>query len=434
MRVGKWTQAIRSSLWFVPMIIVLGAMALAIGMLYLDTKVSDEVLAKFPRLFGAGADSERAMLAAIATSMITVAGVTFSITMVAVAQSASQYTPRVLGNFMRDRGNQMVLGVFVGVFAYCLVVIRTIRGDEDIRFVPSVSVVLAFVLALVAMGFLIYFIHHIAGSLQASTLLHRVRIDTERAVDILFPEELGGEAEADDLAVAGEYQWAPVASPDTGYVQRVDDAALLKAARKAHAIVRMDRGIGEFVVAGEALISVRDSKRVSEEEAAAMAKAFMIGSNRTIDQDAVFGIRQMVDVAMKALSPAENSTTTAIRSLDHISAVLCRLAPRRLQSEVRADEESDEPRVIARGPSFRSLVNTGFDEIRRSAAGNVNILERMLAVIERVASFTEASDRRAVLAEHVDRIEEVARRTVPADEERLGIEQRCQEVRRVLEA
>jgi uncharacterized membrane protein len=148
--------ALRSSLWFLPSLIVLGSGALAITFIEIDSRFSLTLSTNFPRLFGAGAEGSRGMLSSIASSMITVAGVTFSITIVALAQASNQYSSRILRNFMRDRGNQSVLGVFLGVFTYCLLVLRSIRGSDEAQFVPSLSVFGALVLALVAIGFLIF--------------------------------------------------------------------------------------------------------------------------------------------------------------------------------------------------------------------------------------------------------------------------------------
>jgi uncharacterized membrane protein len=216
-----WNQ-LSGSLWFLPGVLVLAFIVLAVGLVEAEGMVDREVLADFPRLFGAGAESSRSMLATIAGSVITVAGVTFSITIVAVTQASSQYTPRVLRNFMRDRPSQVVLVVFVGIFAYCLVVIRTIRGDEELRFIPSVAVLGAFALALVGMGFLIYFIHHIAGTLQASSILERVSAETVRAVDRLFPDEVAEEATEPSGARAADSlhgsPWAAVPARATGYL------------------------------------------------------------------------------------------------------------------------------------------------------------------------------------------------------------------------
>lgn len=421
---------IRYSLWFLPMVIVAAAVALAVGMLVLDSYVSQEALRSFPRLFGATAESERTMLSAIATSMITVAGVTFSITMVAVAQSASQYSSRVLGNFMRDHTNQVVLGVFVGVFAYCLVIMRTLRGTDEIEFVPAISALVAFLLALVAMGFLIYFIHHVASTLQSSTILMRVRIDTENAIERLFPDELGEEMEEvvpTELEDQAGASWHPVPSHKTGYIETVTEEPLFRAATEHHAIIRLDHPVGAFVAEGETLLSVCWLDAPGDPHDLPVQAAIGISRTRTVEQDAEFGIRQMVDVALKALSPGINDTTTAVNCIDHLSAVLCLAAHRRIAGRVRAD--GGRAAVIARGPTFRSLTDTAFDQIRRNAEGNITVLERLLASLERIAGFTRSSERRAVLIDHVDRIREVAARTIPADAERRRVERRCAEAR-----
>ena len=190
---------LRSSLWFLPTLIVFGSGVLAVAFIELDSRLSFKLLTNFPRLFGAGAEGSRGMLSSIAGSMITVASVTFSITIVALSQASSQYSSRILRNFMRDRGNQAVLGVFLGVFTYCLFVLRAIRGGDEGQFIPSLSVFGALVLALVAIGFLIFFIHHVASLLQASNVIAAAAHETFQTIDRLFPERLrddGSEAEA----------------------------------------------------------------------------------------------------------------------------------------------------------------------------------------------------------------------------------------------
>jgi len=186
---------LRESLWFVPTLMVLGAIGLALGMVELSAAVGTEALGRWPRIFGVGADGSRSMLSAIAGSMITVAGVIFSITMVAVTQASTQYSPRVLRNFMRDRANQGVLGVFVGIFAYCLVVLRTIRGGAEGAFVPSLAVVMGMPLAMVGVGVLIFFVHHIATTLQAEEVAARIASDAGSAVEALYPETADDELE-----------------------------------------------------------------------------------------------------------------------------------------------------------------------------------------------------------------------------------------------
>jgi uncharacterized membrane protein len=192
-----WTD-LRSSFWFVPAVIVCAAVTLALALIETDRMLAQSVMDSWPRLFGAGAAGSRGMLSTIAGSMITVAGVVFSITIVSLSLASSQYSSRVLRNFMRDRANQTVLGVFVGIFAYCLVALRTIRGGDEGAFVPALSVLVAVALAFVGIAFLIFFIDHIGSSIQASQIIATVAKETLEAVDHLFPEDRGEPADESD--------------------------------------------------------------------------------------------------------------------------------------------------------------------------------------------------------------------------------------------
>lgn len=244
-RLLQWWQGTRASFWFVPASIVLGAVALACATIVLDRNVALRVSGGFSPLFGAGAAGARGLLTAVATSMITVAGVVFSITIVALSLTSSQYTSRILVNFMSDRVNQSVLGVFVGTFAYCLVVLRTIRAGDEGAFVPSLAVLVGLLLAFVAIGFLIYFIHYISLSIQASSVIAAAARETIAAVDHLFPADLG-EAGDDDpprAEPALEHSFRPLLSPKTGYIETIDSEALLAVADEHGAVVRMEVGI-----------------------------------------------------------------------------------------------------------------------------------------------------------------------------------------------
>ena len=425
-------ERVRSTLWFVPATIVLASIGLAIGMIAIDESVGREALAHFPRIFGADAESSRSMLLAIGSSMITVAGVTFSITVLAVAQASSQYTSRVLRNFMSDWHNQVVLGVFVGVFAYSLVVLRTIRGgDEDLLFIPSLSVAGAFLLALVAIGFLIYFIHHIAESLQAATLLARVREETTQVIERLFPEPLGEEAEDVDARELEEREWVTVRARRTGYVQSLDNRELLNVAGRAGVLVRMERGIGEFVVEEEPIASLSGERADDPRLADRVERCFALRPYRTVHQDPAFGVRQIVDVALKALSPSLNDTTTAIICIDHLSALLVRLAARRIEHRVR--EADGRLRVIARGPTFAGMLDTAFDQIRRSAAEKPGVLQRMIEALIRIGNFATNAARRRELARHVRLIVETAERSVSAPEALADLQDRARRALAALE-
>lgn len=422
-KLQHWWEETRTSFWFVPAAIVLGAVGLATGLIALDANVEVQLDKKWPLLFGAGADGSRGLLTAVAGSMITVAGVVFSITIVALSLTSSQYTSRVLRNFMRDRRNQVVLGVFLGVFAYCLVVLRTIRGGDEGGFVPSLAVLGGLALAFVGTAFLIYFIHHIAMSIQASSIIAAAAEETMAAVDHLFPNGLGDnadeDADGDPAAAVGEQIWSAVAARKTGYIESIDGDSLLALARKQGTIMRMERGIGEFVVEGAPLMSVAGRGGRDDEAAAELNRVYVIGRQRTVQQDAGFGIRQIVDIAIKALSPGVNDTTTAVMCVDYLGAILARLAVREIATPRRLDE--GELRVIARGPCFESLLAEAFDQIRQNAEGNVAVLTRQLQSLEIIAGQTANTRRRQALRQQADMITAVAERTIPSPQDGAGV-------------
>lgn len=299
---------VRSSFWFVPALIILGAIALAIGLIDASVFVDQGILERWPLLFGAGAAGSRGLLATIASSMITVAGVVFSITIVALSLGSSQYTSRVLRNFMRDRINQTVLGVFVGIFEYCLVVLRTIRAGDEGAFVPALAMLFGLLLGLVGIGVLVFFIHHIATSIQASQILAAVAAETLRPVDHLFPEGVGQEADDETQSEWSKpsQTWQTVSASQTGYIQEIDTAELLAFAGEHRTVIRMERGIGEFLIEGTPVLSVLGAIALAEKAVDRLRSVCMVGRQRTVEQDAAFGIRQLVDVAMKALSPGIN--------------------------------------------------------------------------------------------------------------------------------
>ncbi|TYZ06172.1 DUF2254 domain-containing protein [Hymenobacter lutimineralis] len=423
-------QNVNASLWFVPTLMVAGAILLAFGLVLAEPLLNHERLQDFPLLFGAGADGARGMLTAIAGSMITVAGLIFSLTLSTLAQVSSQYTSRVLRNFMRDRANQVVLGFFVSIFAYCLIVLRTIRGGDEGRFIPSLAVGMGLVLALLSIGVLIFFIHHMASAIQAATIVRNATEETEAAIARLFPDELGEEAsvvEAEEwLRQAGQLTWQPVFSTATGYVQNIDEDGLLAVARGLQGVVRLEHGIGGFVARRALLLSVAgyagNPPALPADLTDQMNALFSLGSQRTIEQDAGFGLRQIVDIALKALSPGINDTTTAIICIDHLGALLAQLADRRLAGPLRTDE--DRVRVVAVRPSFGQLVASAFDQVRSSADGNVGVYLRLLTALATVAQHAQAPARRQALWQQAELVEEAAQRTLSTPYEREQVRER----------
>jgi uncharacterized membrane protein len=419
-----------------PSLIVVGSIALAVALIEADSAGFDRWLARWPRLFGAGAEGARGTMSTIAGSMMTVVGVTFSMILVVLVLASSQYTSRILRNFMRSRVTQIVLGIFAGIFTYCLIVLRTIRGGDEGAFVPSLAVFFGFVLALGGVGALMFFIHHIASSIQASSIIASVAQETIAAIDRLFPENLGQEPADDDddltLRPLAARNWRAVRAKESGYIQSVNNAALLRLARDRKTIVWMEHGIGDFVVQNTTLASLALEDPPNQETIAALQATFRIRSHRTVEQDAAFGIRQIVDVALKALSPGITDTTTAVMCVDYLTTILARIAPRQIPSSHRYEE--GELRIIAKGPSFESLLAESFDQIRSKAKGDVAIMSRMLDAFHALASSTASPPRRRAIGEQVQWVAELAEGTVESAHDLARINTQLARVRATLKA
>jgi len=405
-----WISA-SASFWFLPYIIV--ALSIALGMTLL--RMEDSALAQWmqskPEVFGASASGAREMVSTIASSMMAVVGIVFSITLVAIALASTQYSSRVLPTFMRSRITQSSLGIFAGIYVYCLIVLRGMYGENESAYVPILAVTVAALLALLGVVMLVYFIHHIALSIQASTILALIREETVGSLTTLFPQELGDEGAPDDADIAARLDgvhWTPVLACGTGYVQSVDVQGLLAFACKYGMLIRLDRGVGQFTIAGTPLFSISGPALPDAAAFDTLEQTVAIARSRTVLQDPSFGIREMVDVALKALSPGMNDTTTAVICIDHLTAIMVALARRTIPSPYRYVE--GDLKVIAHGPDFQRMLGEAYDQIRRSAVGNVTVLVRLAAAIDTIAGLTLAADRLAVLSDQVDYLADTATR------------------------
>ena len=430
-----WSN-LQSSFWFTPSLIVVGSIVFAEALIEVDSAGSNRWLSQWPRLFGAGAEGARQILSTLAGSMMSVMGITFSMTLLALALVSGQYTSRILRNSMRSRVTQVTLGIFAGIFVYCLIVLRTIRNGGA-EFVPSLALFFAFIMALGSVGVLIFFIHHIASSIQASSIIASVYNETIVAIDRLFPENTGHTAEKtedktneQDFPSVDPRTWYAVPAAKSGYLQSVDHGALLGLARDRKTIVRMERGIGAFAVKNAPLASLALTYPPDQEMIDALNGAYIISRQRTVEQDPAFGIRQIVDMALKALSPGVNDTSTAVMSVDYLTAILARLTCQQFPPSHRYDEET--LRLISIVPTFEGLLGEALDQIRRNAEGNVSIMARMLGAIDTLASLTVNPSHRRALDEQVQLIAELADRTIPSTHDRASIERRLQQVREAL--
>lgn len=433
-KLSKLWEDLHSNLWFLPSLTVAAAVGLAVALIAIGERIDRGVYEAWPRLFGVGPQGARTMLAAIATSVMTVAGVAFSITIVSLTLASSQYTSRVLRTFLRDRANQTVLGLLVSIFAYCTVVLHTIRERPEDAFVPPLAVLGAVVLALVAVGAVIFFIHHIATSLQASSILAAIGAETAGAVDHFAHQDAGesDETVTDEQCAAAiaDQRWHMIPARETGYVQRVDVADLMRFAEMHNRIVRMECGIGEFVIEGMPLVSLSGDAELPADAAEQVNSLYAQSRFRTIEQDPSFGIRQIVDMAVKALSPGVNDTTTAAMCVDYLTAILVRVAQCPLGSPYCL--AGDQLRVIARGPTFESLVAVSFDPVRQNAGGNVTVLGQLLRSLQILTGVATRSQR-AILSKQHEAIVDEIRRTIPSARDRQELEDQSGQVARLLD-
>ena len=422
--ISYW-ERLRANFWFVPTLMVVGAIALSFGAISLDRATGgrdgQNWLATLGWVFTRGPEGSRAVLSTTAGSMVTIASITFSITVVALQLASSQFGPRLLRNFMRDRGNQVALGTFISTFTYCLLVLRTVNGTgpEDSWFVPHISVTIGVVLALASLGVLIYFIHHAAASIQADNVIASVAADLDGAIDRLYPEdedeeeeegEPSGSPPADPSLVDAEVardipddfdrRSCPIPSAESDYLQAIDDDGLMTAAVDKDLIIRIAHRPGQFVVAGNPLARAWPADRVDEETVRAIRGAFYLGRHRTLTQDVEFAVDQLVEIALRALSPGLNDPFTAITCIDRLGAALCRLAGRRIPSAYRRDDDGRLRVVASMAESMSGIVDATFHQVRQSSRTNAAVTLRLLETIATVLGQARAPTFRAALLQH----------------------------------
>jgi uncharacterized membrane protein len=438
-RLANVEERLRSHVLFIPGLIALLGMGLAIGLVELDRAVDLYRVRAVPWIFRAGASGAREVLSTIATSMVQLAGITFSVTVVALALRSQQFGPRLIRNFTRDRMNQVVLGTFVATALYGLMVLRAVRDLDDAEavdeetFVPLISVTGALILAIVALGMFIVFIHRVLESVQANTVIADAADETRGAIAYLFPEPLGEGLDegVEDVPDPPEAS-AEVTATKTGYVQHVDGEILLTLAAEADAVVWLRAPVGGFVVDPSPIACVAGrNEEVRSETLERIRGAFQIGRNRTIVEDPEFGMQQIVDLAVKALSPSDNDPTTAVTSVDHLGALLVELARRNIPSRVRADE-AGTARVYAMGPTFQSMAGIVFDGLLPHLRGQTAVILAVLRAQARVAAVLRTPSRREVLWMHARRIGRAAAREVADASDRRRIESALQAVGRAL--
>lgn len=427
----KYWDRIHSSFWFVPTVMTSAAAAIAFTCVALDKSITDGWLESWA--YPGGAEGASMVLGTIAGSMVTIAGVVFSITLLALSLASSQLGPRLLSNFMRSTTNQVVLGTFVATFVYCLLVLRTIRraGDEG-AFVPHFAISLGVIFAVASVGVLIYFIHHVSISIQADEVVARVSKELNEGINRLFPQRMGqAPSEAVKKDPEGEIpanfarESRPIAAATDGYIQRIDTDELMALATREDVLIRLERRPGHYVVAGSALARVWPQSRVSATMSEQINATFVLGHQRTSAQDIEFCLTQLVEIAVRALSPGINDPFTAMACVDRLGSALCRLAQRDMPSPYRFDPQQ-RLRVLTVPVSFAGIVDTAFTQIRQYARTSTGVNLRLLETIAVIAEVLEPPLDRATLLKHATLIAQSACENAPTEDDRQAVEGRFQ--------
>jgi uncharacterized membrane protein len=388
-----WTR-VHTSLWFLPAVLTAAAIGLALLTLAIDR--SGVLSGADTRvLFGAGAEGARGVLSTIAGSIITVTGVVFSITIVVLQLASSQYSPRVLQSFTEDRANQLVLGVFIGTFTYALLVLRTVRStfEDSERFVPALSVTVALLLALISIGCLIFFVNHIARSIEAESIIERAAGNARRVVDHLFPESGGSPAEIarPDIGAQLDTAGLPVRVEAAGYLQDVDVEGVLRLADRHGLVVRMERRIGEFLLPADVLFSVLP-RTAGENVLGEVRSCATLGPARTRHHDLERSLVELTDIGIRALSPGMNDPTTAMASIDRVTEVLALLATRSFPALQRTGADG-ELRFVGRRREFADFVEGAYAPLIHHARRDPHVSARIRDSLEALMARVPTSRR-----------------------------------------
>ncbi|MEO7387546.1 MAG: DUF2254 family protein [Gammaproteobacteria bacterium] len=426
-RLMTTVEVVRSSLWFWPVVLSAMAIMLAQGTIGLDhTRWLEE--RDLTWLFGSGIADARSLLATVAAAMISIAATVFSITIVALSLAAGQLGPRLLRTFMRDRGTQVSLGMFIATFAFCVSVLGVLDASGKEPFVPRASVSLAMVLALTCLAVLIYFIHHVAYSIQASTVIRVVGEELAEALARLYPRKVppGDRTGADSRLASPAVlptTWSSVTAETSGYIQYVNDRAIVELAERIDALIILAREPGAYVIAGTEIARIGPSHRNIPEVIDAIRGAISCGSIRTPMQDPLYLVNQIVEIAQRALSPGINDPSTAETCIDQLGSALGDLLQREIPVPIHRGEQG-AVRLMACGADFARFVAAVFDPIRNYSRGCRQVSLRMADLIGQLAPLTRSDAQREPLVEQATRLQRAAA-DLPEPDDRRAVEEAC---------
>jgi uncharacterized membrane protein len=408
-------EELRTNLWLVPLIEVIVALALFAITYALDRAAFDGHFGLPSWALSGSPDAARQILTTVAAAIITVVGVVFSIVIVALTLTSTQFGPRMLRNFIRDPGTQVTLGTFVATFVYAILALGSIGQESRGNFVPHISITATLVLLVVDLGVLIYFIHHIATQIQLPQVIASIAGDLARAIEAQAGKAAatkaapGAAATIAALTEAGGPGGA-VAAPRSGYIQSVDRRTLVRIAADANVVIQMMHRPGHFLVQGHPYATVWPAEK-TDVVARELGRSHVTGPYRTLVQDVSFGLDQLVEIGLRALSPAVNDTFTAMTCIDWIGDSLYKVTGNWQPRHVFRDG-TGTVRVITIEPTYERLVERSFEKIRQSSTGQPAIMIRQLDALAKIMRRAQTREERAFLAGQAAMIDRLARSTV----------------------
>ena len=428
------SDMLRTNLWLVPGIEVLAAIALFAVTLSLDHAAYRGDFSLPSWVISGTADASRQILTAIAAAVITVVGVVFSIILVTLTLASTQFGPRMLRNFIRDRGTQLTLGTFVATFVYAVLVLVSIGPASHGNFVPHIGVTVTLALMVAALGVLIYFIHHTATSIQLPQVIASIARDLSEAIDVQGghddgrPQPMVTEAglSSAELRTRMAEEGGVVRAPASGYLQFIRHRILVQFAADANAVIALDYRPGHFIVQGHPFATVWPPD-AAERVGDALGRAHITGPYRTLTQDISFGIDQLVEIATRALSPAVNDTFTALTCVDWLGDSLCKITRQWHPAQAHRDSRG-YIRVITAEPSHERLVQRAFEKIRQASQGMPAVMIRQLDALVKIMADTSSAGQRQVLLDQAAMIQRASERSVPEGADRDDVRRRYEEV------
>lgn len=406
-------QKLNSTFWFIPILLVLSSVVVAFLFIYIDYELKVEPDGILKYIYAGSADSARSILSTIAGAMIGVAGTVFSITLVALTLASSQFGSRLLRNFMYDTVNQTVLGTFVATFVYCLLVLNSVRGGEEFQFIPVISVFLAIAFGVLNIILLIIFIHHIATSIQSDKIISDISTALFDDLEELMQDGLQSNAirhNPDMTFIRSNYKYEyDVSSTDNGYILYIDYPELLELATEKETVVFINKRAGQYIIQGSPLFSLLSNEEKQDEFENRLNKHISIGDIRTPIQDAEFAIHQLVEVAVRALSPGINDPYTAITCIDNLSAIMSRLTQTPFPHKHRYDDKGNL-RLVVDILTYEGMLDAAYNQIRQNAATSPSVLIRMMEAMSNIYKFALDDTQREAIKKHAEMINRSAKK------------------------